>query len=197
MKDLNKFFLALTISAFTASTSFAAIGSAKIVELGCHRLERLVTLGKADETFLTKLQSLDLVILTPTKPTDPSFKVIASQYAGADGTTKQIEMMMDAAGKGIAQIVKEGTESDSAPAWGDKDAVTLIEHSLHYVNDHASAQVELRPFQTGLKSLTLKQVTNDQGNKVARIEMSSTATTQKLEVNLNEEGSVESTNTVN
>ena len=197
MKVLNNFFLALTISAFAATTSFAAIGNAKVVELGCHRLERLVTLGKADETFLTKLKSLELIVLTPTKPTDPSFKIIASQHTGADGTTKQVEMMMDAAGKGIAQVVKEGTESDSAPTWGDKDAATLIEQSLHYVNDHASEHVELKPFQTELKSLTLMQVTNNQGNKVARIEMVSTATAQKLEVNLNEQGSVESTNTVN
>lgn len=197
MKIVKNFFLTLTISTLATSVSYAAVGNAKIVELGVHRLERLVDLGKADATFLKKLKLLELVVLTPTKPTDPSFKVIASQFSGADGTTKQIEMMMDANGKGIAQVVKDGTESSSAPVWGDKDASTLIEQSLHYVNDHASEHVELKPFQAGLKTLTLMQVSNDQGIKVARIEMISTQTAQKLEVNLNEDGSVESANTIN
>ncbi|MEA9358466.1 hypothetical protein SHI21_19675 [Bacteriovorax sp. PP10] len=197
MKNLKKILLSLAVSAFATSTSFAAVGNAKVVELGCHRLERLITLGKVDESFLKKLKTLDLVILSPAKPTDPSFQVTAAQYAGADGTTKKVEMMMDANGKAITQVIKEGTESDSTPEWGDKDAISLIEQSLHYVEEHTSEHIELRPFQVGLKSLTLMQVSNAQGIKVARIEMTSTATTQKLEVNLNENGSVEFTNIVN
>lgn len=197
MKIVRNVFLTLFISTLVTSVSYAAVGNAKIVELGVHRLERLVDLGKADATFLKKLRQLELVVLTPTKPTDPSFKVIASQFSGADGTTKQVEMMMDVNGKGVAQVVKDGTESNTAPVWGDKDASTLIEQSLHYINDHSAQHVELKPFQVGLKTLVLMQVSNDQGVKVARIEMTSTATTQKLEVNLNEDGSVESTNTIN
>jgi hypothetical protein len=196
MKIFKKFFLTLTISTLASTVSYASVGNAKIVELGVHRLERLVDLGKADASFLKKLRLLELVVLTQTKPTDPTFKVIASQFSGADGTTKQVEMMMDANGKGVAQVVKDGTESNTTPSWGINDATTLIEQSLHYVNDHASEHVKLKPFQVGLKTLTLMQVSNEQGVKVARIEMISTQSAQKLEVTLNENGSVESANTI-
>lgn len=197
MKNLKKILLTLTISAFATSASFAAVGNAKIVELACHRLERLITLGKVDESFLNKLKTLEITILSPAKPTDPTFKVTAAQYTGADGTTKQVDLMMDANGKAVTQITKEGTESDSTPNWGTKDAISLIEQSLHYVGDHSSQKPELQSFKTDLKTLNLMQVSNEQGIKLARVEMTSTTTTQKLEVNLDENGSVVSTNIVN
>lgn len=199
MKNVKSLFLSLVLLALSNQSLFAAetasVTPGKVVELSCHRLERLVTLQKIDEKFLTKLVSLQLVKLTPAKPTDPSYKVIASQVVGSDGTANQVEMMMDATGKGVSQTSKAGAEAQNAPVWSDKDAATLVENSLHYILE--SNNPEAKPFVSGLTSLTLKQVKTEQGETVARVEMHSTDSAKLFEVTLKEDGTVESANTVN
>lgn len=186
--------IVLSTNALSAAET-AAAAPGKVAELGCHRLERLVTLGKINETFLTKLQSLQITKLEPAKPTDPSFKVVASQYAGSDGTANSVEMMMDANGKAIAQTLKPGADAQNSPVWGDKDAATLVENSLHYIAE--ANNPEAVPFFTGLTSLKLKQVKNAQGEKMARVEMLSKDSAKTFEINLKEDGTVESANTIN
>lgn len=186
-------FIVLTMNVLSA-TETAAVTPGKVAELGCHRLERLVTLGKINETFLTKLQSLQIIKLEPAKPTDPSFKVVASQYAGLDGTANSVEMMMDANGKAIAQTLKAGADAQNSPVWSDKDAATLVENSLHYIAE--ANNPEAVPFFTGLTSLKLKQVKNAQGEKIARVEMLSKDSAKTFEINLKEDGTVESANTI-
>lgn len=197
MKNVKSLLLSLTFAALSSSSLFAAdltVTPGKAVELSCHRLERLVTLGKVDGSFLTKLSSLQLTRLQPTKPTDPSFKVIASQVAGADGSSQQVEMMLDATGKGIAQNVKAGTEAQNAPVWSDKDAASLVENSLHYILESNNA--DAKAFVTGFSSLKLIQIKNDQGQTMARVEMKSNDSAKKFEVTLKEDGTVDSANLV-
>ncbi|MBC7714875.1 MAG: hypothetical protein H7177_16125 [Rhizobacter sp.] len=198
MKNVKSLVLLLVLISCSIQTLLAAEASValgKVAELSCHRLERLVTLQKIDEKFLTKLVSLQIIKLTPAKPADPSYKVIASQYAGADGSSIQVEMMMDATGKGVSQTLKAGTEAQNAPVWSDKDAASLVENSLHYILE--SNNPEARPFASGLTSVVLKQVKTEQGETVGRVEMHSTDTTKLFEVTLKEDGTVESANTIN
>lgn len=199
MRKFNLLLISLSFIALSSSTLFAgetaSVTLGKVAELSCHRLERLVTLGKISESFLTKLNSLQVAKLQQSKPTDPVYKVTATQYAGADGSANVVEMMMDANGKGIAQTLKAGADAQNAPVWSDKDAISLIENSLHYIAE--SSNPEAKPFLTGLSSLKLKQVKNDQGEKVARVEMISQDSAKTLEIMMKEDGTVEAVNTVN
>jgi hypothetical protein len=199
MKNVKSLILSFVLIAFSSPSAFAtdaaSVALGKVAELSCHRLERLVTLEKINETFLTKLVSLQIIKLSPVKPTDPSYKVIASQVAGSDGSAIQVEMMMDATGKGVAQTLKPATEAQDAPVWSDKDAATLIENSLHYILE--ANNPEAKPFVSGLTLLTLKQVKTEQGETVGRVEMHSTDSAKLFEVTLKEDGTVESASTVN
>ncbi len=193
MQMIKKIALTISLTALLSANAIGAVTLGKAAELACHRLEKLVSLGKADESFITKFSSLQVSKLQPAKPADPSFKVSIIQHAGADGSSKQIDIMLDANGKGIAQAVKNGPDALNAPEWSDKDALTLVEYALHYIAD--SDEAELKPFLTGLTSLKLVQVKNERGS-AARVLMNSKDSAKKLEVNLNENGSVESTNSL-
>lgn len=199
MKIFKSLLLSLSFITISSGSLFAeeaaGVTLGKVAELGCHRLERLVTLGKIDESFLTKLNSLQVTKLNPTKPTDPSFKVVATQYTGADGSANQVELMMDVNGKGIAQVLKAGAVAQNAPVWSEKDSVSLIENSLHYISE--STNPEVKPFFTGLTSLKLRQVKNDRGENMARVDMLSKDSAKSLEITMKEDGTVESANTIN
>lgn len=197
---ISKLFLSL-VSCFVFSISLlpaaemAGASLGKIAELGCHRLERLVTLGKIEESFLTKINTLQVTKLDPKTPNEPSFKITVTQYPGADGSAKSVEMMMDKTGKGVSQTIKEGASPLNAPVWSDKDSATLLEDSFHYILE--SNNPDAKPFLSGLKIVTLKQVKNEQGQTMARVLMSSSDTSKILEINLKEDGTIESTNTIN
>ena len=58
MKNVKSLLLSLSFITLTSGSLFARetaeLMLGKVAELGCHRLERLVTLGKIDESYLTK-----------------------------------------------------------------------------------------------------------------------------------------------
>jgi hypothetical protein len=193
MQILKNVALSLSLTALLSANAMGAVTLGKAAELACHRLEKLVALGKAEESFITKFSSLQISKLQPSRPADPAFKVTISQHAGVDGSSKQIDIMLDVNGKGIAQVVKDGPEASNAPVWSDKDALTLVEYALHHVSD--SNDADLKPFLNGLTILKLKQMKNDNGIS-ARVVMNSKETTKTLEVNLYENGAVESTNSI-
>ncbi len=194
MKNLKSVLISFSLMSIMATSAFAEVSLGKATELACHRLEKLVALGRADESFLTKFNSLLVSKLQSNKPTEPAFKITFSQYAGADGSAKQIELILDANGKGIAHSVKAGADALNAPEWSDKEAISLVEQALHYLADSSDAGV--KPFLSGLTSLQLKQVKNDQGITMARVIINSKDSTKTLEVTLSESGAVESTNTI-
>ncbi len=184
--------IALIMLVLGTQTNFAQaapLALAKAAELGVHRVERLVTLKKIDETFVSKFQSIEIEALSPAKPTDPAFKVTVAQYTGPDGKQSRVEILMDAAGKALSNTVKAGTESTTAPRWPEKDPVTLTEAAMHVVLEGTS-NPKLKPFFTGFKSLVLNQDRDSTGQTIARFKMKSKEVPNTLEVVLKTDGTV-------
>ena len=195
MKTMKSLLVSLSFVLLTSHPLFAAvIRSGEAAELAAHKLEHLSNLGRLDVNFLTKFSSLEIIKLEVTTPGAPSFKVIASQYAGADGTVNTIELMMNEAGKTLSQSIKPGAEAVGAPIWNQMEALTYVELSLHFLEDSTSS--ELKPFLSSLTFVKLNQVKNENGNIMARVDMTSKDSTKILEITMKEDGTVESVTTV-
>lgn len=188
---MKTLFLVTTLSVgMLAGTAQAAkLSLAKAAELGVHRVERLVTLKKIDETFLHKFQSAEIVSLTQNAPTDPAFKVTAAQVPGPDGTQSVVEIFLDEKGKALSNTVKMGTEATTAPRWPEKDPVTLTENALHVVLDGIN-DPKLKPYYTGFKSLVLTQDRDATGLTIARFRLQSKDVDKVLEILLKTDGTV-------
>lgn len=180
---------ALILSMQASAAQAAKIALAKAAELGVHRVERLVTLKKIDETFLSKFQSVEIVSLTQSAPTDPAFKATASQVPGPDGTQSIVEIFLDGAGKALSNTVKMGTEATTAPRWPEKDPVTLTENALHVVLDGVN-DPKIKPYYLGFKSLVLSQDRDAAGLTIARFKMRSNDADKVLEVVLKTDGTL-------
>ena len=167
----------------------AKLSLAKAAELGAHRVERLVTLRKIDETFLNKFQSIEVVALTQAVPTDPAFKATVGQVPGPDGTQSILEIFMDGAGKALSNTVKMGTEATTAPRWPEKDPVTLTENALHVVLEGIN-DPKIKPYYTGFKSLTVSQDRDATGQTIARFRLQSKEVAKVLEILLKTDGTV-------
>jgi hypothetical protein len=163
------------------------VSNAKIIELTLHRVERLVILKKAEATFQTKLKSLKLVALPHQNETDPSFKVTAFQYAGADGTQKSLEIVLDQEGKALSFSAKPGADAVNAPDFGDKDAVALAEASMHWLEDSGTSRPELAVYGQKLTQLTITA-----GGPLALIDLQAGATDPVLQVRIKLDGSFDS-----
>jgi hypothetical protein len=164
------------------------IGLAKVAELACHRVERLVTLKKIDESFLHNQFSIQPSVLNASAPTDPAFKAVVSQVPGADSTGNQVVIYFDGAGKALRFELVPGASPVNAPVWPDKDPVTLSENSLHYILDGWQTISELKPFYTGLTQMKIEQVKDAQGQIFSRAELRSSEVPQKLEILLKADG---------
>lgn len=144
-----KLFQALVVSVILASSTppayAAQVTIAKAAELGCHRIERLVTLQKIDAAFLDKFYAFRIEKLTQSKPSDPAFRFRSYQAMASDGSSRQVEILMDAKGKGTSHQVIEGSEGN-APVWPKTDPVTLMEYALHYVLENGPSKAEVAPF---------------------------------------------------
>ncbi len=187
---MKKICFILLMTAAGASNAFAeSVTLSKAAELACHRIERLVTLKKIDESFLNNFGTMAVVAQKQTQPTDPAFKVTASLYPGADGKSAELELLMDDQGKTLNFNVIAGPASMNAPKWLDKDAVTLTENSLHYVLEGwQTSNPAVKPFFTDLKSLRLSQVADASGQLVSRVEFLSNSVPTTLEVLLKMDG---------
>lgn len=195
MKKISSLILMAGLLTFASAQAQAApIAVAKASELTCHRVERLVTLKKIDESFMTNLHTVVIQILPQGSSGDPYFKATASQYVAADGTMNQIEIFMDDQGKALSHVVKPGTISQNAPVWPDKDAVTLMENSLHYVLEEGPTNADVKPFYTGFTGHALTQVTDNTGQTLSRLEVRSSETNKVLEIFLKLDGTFVSAN---
>lgn len=151
---------ALLLTSLFAFTSFAQAATApfaRIIELSSHRIEKLVNLKKIDASFMSKLHTIEVEKLADAGAGEPQFVSTVSQFAGADGTKNQIELLLDAQGKALSFKVKSGADAQNAPVWPDKEATTLIENGLHYLLDHGHHLADLKPFYDSALSLTLKK----------------------------------------
>ena len=182
--------IVLLASLATTKVFAQDITLAKAVELACHRIERLVTLKKIDESFLKNLGTMSVVAQKPAQPTDAAFKVQGALYPGADGQSSQIEILMDAQGKTLSFNVIAGPSSMNAPVWPDQDSVSLVENSLHYVLDGwQNSNPNVKPFFTDLKGLRLSQVKGSAGQTLSKTEFWSNLVSTTLTVYLNTDGS--------
>jgi hypothetical protein len=107
-----------------------------------------------------------------------------------------VEVLLDDAGKALSYNVITGPESLTAPIWPNADALTLGENSIHYMQDNATAKPELKPFLSGLTSVTMSQIKDVSGKVEARIVMKSKDTKSTLEVVLNADGTVASSKVI-
>lgn len=161
-------FLAVALSVLmSGSLAFAEdVTIAKAAELGCHRIERLVDLGRIDEAFLTKFSSLSIAL---DSTNGAKFKWTGLQNAGADGSANTIELMQDGTGKTIGNPnIIAGAEAGS-PTWPDKDPVTLTETALHYILENGPSAANVAPFYNALTSAVISQV-NQNGETLASVE---------------------------
>jgi len=180
--------------AFSISPTFADIDStiapARAAELSSHRIERLVNLKKIDNTFISKLHTIELQKLTKNQVTDPAFLSTVSQYAGADGTKNQVEIFLDDQGKALSFNVKNGSAAANTPVWSDKDPSTLVENGLHFVLENNETKPDVKPFHTGFISMSLSKGSRD-GHDVAVVNLASKETQEHLYIYLKMDGSFE------
>lgn len=185
MKTLISFFAASVVSlSVFAIDVVPGVSSAKVAELTAHRIDRLVTLGKIDAGFLNRFDHMEVSVVPDQAPA--YYKVLVSQTAPAGGTPRNLEIFFDENGKPLSfQVLAEGADGPDL-GWTAKDAVSLSENALHYVLENtADAKVAL--FDKSLKTFVLTKE-NLNGQEVAKGQMTSTLSTEKLNVYLTLDG---------
>lgn len=184
---------ALVLSLIYADTVQAqSVTRAKLAELSLHRLERLVILKKIEGTFQSKVQSLRLESIPHQTETEASFKSTILQYPGSDGTQKTLEVIMDEAGKAIKNTIAQGADAQGAFEWPDKDATTLCENALHYVQDNVLNKPELLQYDQKFSVFSLAQGTNSSGAIVAVVDIQAGPEVPILRVRMKVDGTFDS-----
>jgi hypothetical protein len=177
---MKKLFLAALI-AVSPLSAFAQVTTAKVAELTAHRIDRLVQLKKIDATFNTKLETLEVQAVNGPAPV--AFRSVVSQTMPPQGAPLQVELLFDAAGKPLSFKAIAGGVAGPDPGYnGGKDAVSLLENSLHEVLENAT-DAKIAPFYNGLATVTLTKGKLS-GMDVSQAHITSSATTSKLNVYL-------------
>lgn len=168
------------------------VANSKAAELSLHRLERLVILKKIEESYQNKIKGIKLELIPHREETEPGFKSTILQYPGTDGTQMSLEVILDGAGKAIKHTAVKGTEAQDVVTWPDKDAATLCENALHYVQDNAATKPELVPYNQNLTELSLSPGTNSSGASVAVVDIQAGAQAAILRVRMKLDGTFDS-----
>lgn len=188
MLNVSKKIIAFLFLSFVMTIHAHIEENAKVAELAFHRLERLVLLKKIDPSFQSKYINLEFINLEPQNIEDPHYKAILKQTPDKDNKVSTLILLMDQEGKTLSHDVKLMTLINEAPAWSDKDPVTLSENALHFVEEEeAKGNTDIIPFYEGLNRMTISQF-NDQGTIKARVSIESSKSTKVLEVILNMDG---------
>lgn len=177
----------ITLFSFSALAQDVTI--ARAAELGCHRIERLRDLGRIDEAYVNKFQSLRI---EENSTAGGKFKFLAFQAPGSGGSAHQIELNLAADGKVIGSHKEIKGTDGVAPQWPDKDPVTLTENGLHYVLENGPIKSEVAPFFNSLTEAVIAQV-QENGQTLARVQFKNSQSTKVLEVTLKTDGTVVST----
>lgn len=164
-----QFFLStalLLLSSMPGQADEEKVALAKAAELGCHRLERLISLPRENVpiSYLNKFHSLAVTTLDPIANNGASFKVIMRQWPGADGKEAKVEIPLAADGKAIkgGQVVSPELESGNAFSWPVVDPVTLAENSLHILMKRGETEPKYKALVDSLSSVTVEPRTADQ-----------------------------------
>jgi len=175
--------LILSISSF-AHPNGPGVTNAKAIELSAHRIDRLVTLGKIDASFLKNLEKMEVSVVQNQAPV--YYKVRVTQTQPAQGTPLQLDISYDDDGKPLSFEVIAGGVAGPDAGWTDKDAGSLAENALLYIlENNTDAKVAL--FDKGLTSFVLTKGALN-GETVARGQASSNLTTDKLNIYLKLDG---------
>jgi len=170
---------ALLLSGTAAS---AAVNRAKIAELACHRLGRLVDTGDIEDNYVARFHKLEITALTQSRPTDPAFKVVASQVPPAQGNAHNVVILMSDAGRALSNNEVRGEDSAGAPAWQGTDPLSLTEAALHVVYDSRDAIIQ--PFKTGTSAITITQARDSAGNTIGQVRLASESSEKVLEMDV-------------
>lgn len=185
---MKKILLAIT-SLIISASAFAhadnpGVTKAKAIELSAHRVDRLVALNKIEASFLKKLDTIEVTVVQNQGPV--YFKTRVSQTKPAEGNPLQLEISLDHDGKPLAyQLVPNGVAGPDL-AWPVKNSGELTENALHYVLENAN-DPNIAPFDTDAVSFTLSKAVLDK-QTVALGQLTSSATTDKLNIYLNLDG---------
>lgn len=187
MKSL--FFLVAFIgsNAFAHNTPPGAVPVSKAVELGVHRIERLVTLKKIDPIFETALIGLSA---EPSQENGATYKVYGYVPPGADGKSLTITLWMDSQGRALAYNVTPAQMPISPYAWPAKDSVTLMEEGLHFVLEQWVQYPEVKAYYTGLQTISMAPFQDAQGNLLAQFKVTSDDDARTLTINLKPDGTL-------
>ena len=192
---MKKTILTLTLGLLVAAqvafadptTTTPAITKAKAAELTAHRIDRLVSLNKIDNSFLTKLATMEVSVLTNQAPA--FYKVHVTQTQPAQGQAFQMDVLYDETGKPLSFLVLPGGTAGPDDGWTGVDSVTLTENALHYVLDNGVTDSKVAPFYTGLTTVHLEKGQLS-GKAVAQVQIASSDTNLKLNVYLNLDGTL-------
>ncbi|MFV8257902.1 hypothetical protein ACNQKP_08850 [Bdellovibrio bacteriovorus] len=160
------------------------VSNAKVAELAAHRIDRLVTLGKIDASFMGRLDKMEVVVVNSAPV---YYMVVVSQTPPTQGAPLQLEISFDDDGKPLSYKAIPGGVAGPDYGWSVKDAVSLSENALHYVLENTNdARVAL--FDKGLKSFEIKKGTWN-GQEVVVGKMTSDLSAENLLVYLTLDGS--------
>jgi len=185
-----------TLTSFALSTLFSFnalandIPNLTAAELSLHRIEKLVTLKKIDETFQSKFKSL--LVVPTTQGGTHGFRVIAEQYPGTDGTKNVLELTLNNKGKPLANATTAGMEDPNAPKWPNKDAVVLSELVLHHLEKEVTSNKTLEAFVKSIKSLVVEQEIRSDGTVAAILDLTNYIDSRTLTATILSDGTVES-----
>lgn len=164
--------LAVSMVLGASAARAADVNAATAAHLALHRMERLVSLKKVDEAFVTKFHKMTVA---GSNAEAGGFRVVIAQYPGSDGTASTLEILLDAAGKPMKETVTPGAAAEGAPEWPDKGPVALVEAAQHHLL-HGQGQPELAPYLKALSAIEIAQIQDDAENPAAQIDFASPET---------------------
>ncbi|RYZ91044.1 MAG: hypothetical protein EOP06_07230 [Proteobacteria bacterium] len=176
----------IVLASISSPALAAAVENGSAAELAAHRLERLVLQKKVPLGLQTQFLGLELNTVAPGGPNAPTFEVVASQDVDAGKPANKVILTLDETGKMLSFKSVAGSTPSVPLKWSNKDPLTLAELSLHHL-EHLKGDKTVLPFFTGFKALRLSQMQH--GSMVMPVvEMLSSATANKLILNLDSEG---------
>jgi len=162
-----------------------AVVISKALELGVHRIERLVTLKKIDPMFVNSIYAL-----RAERSGDATKPYVIHGYVTPDTSNQSstISMVTDTTGKVVSHTVGKIYQPANPVSWPEKDAVTLIEDALHFVLEGWATYPEVKAFYLGLTSITMTAAQDAQGNPIAAFAVTSDDDARTLHVFLKTDG---------
>lgn len=184
MKRLLSF--SILLASLSSPALAARVENGSAAELAAHRLERLVLQKKLPVEFQTQFLGLEVNTVAPGGPNAPTFEVVASQDVDAGKPANKVILNLDETGRMLSYNSLAGSTPSAPLKWTGKDPLTLAELSLHHL-EHLKGDKTVLPFYSDLKALRLSQMQH--GSMVMPVvEMVSSATANKLILNMDSEG---------